>query len=133
MIVHVFRFVFSSTPTSDLTSQKPESLKCEHTVEPPATAATTHARYSGGSSDIPGIAAMIPAAMVIATVAEPTQIRTSAATIKATSTIGKLADETAFPIKSPSPEYCNTYLDSIVLQSFFPLDFAGYQVALDWH
>lgn len=84
MIVHVFRFVFSSTPTSDLTSQKPESLKCEHTVEPPATAATTHARYSGGSSDIPGIAAMIPAAMVIATVAEPTQIRTSAATIKAT-------------------------------------------------
>ena len=84
MIVHVFRVVFSSRPTSDFTSQKPELLKCEHTVEPPATAATVHARYNGERSAIPGIAAMIPAAIVIATVAEPTQILTRAATRTAT-------------------------------------------------
>ena len=39
-------------------------------------------------------AATIPAAMVIATVAEPTQILTNAATIKATRTRGRFADET---------------------------------------
>lgn len=75
-----FNVVFSSSPISDLTSQNPESLKCEQTVAPPATAATTHARYIGDKDAISGIAATIPAAMVIATVAEPTQILTSAAT-----------------------------------------------------
>ena len=52
---------------------------------------------------------MIPAAIVMATVADPTQIRTSAATTKATTTIGRFADATAFPITSPSPEYCSMY------------------------
>ena len=47
----------------------------------------------------------MPAAIVIATVEEPTQILTSAATINATTTNGSAADETAFPITSPSPEY----------------------------
>ena len=82
MMVQVFRVVFSSIPTRDLTSQKPESLKWEHTVEPPATAATVHARYNGDSSLIPGSAATIPAAMVMATVAEPTLIRTRTANDK---------------------------------------------------
>ena len=105
MMVHVFRVVFSSSPTSDLTSQKPESLKWEHTVEPPATAAVTQARYMGESSEMPGIAAMIPAAIVIATVEEPTQILTNAATRNATSTSGRFAEATALPMTSPSPEY----------------------------
>ena len=39
-------------------------------------------RKMGDSSAIPGIAAIMPAAIVIATVAEPTQILTSAATRK---------------------------------------------------
>ena len=95
-MVQVFRVVFSSIPTRDLTSQKPESLKWEHTVEPPATAATVHARYNGDSSLIPGSAATIPAAMVMATVAEPTLIRTRTAMINS---------RTAFPITFPRPEY----------------------------
>ena len=44
MMVQVLRVVFSSRPTSDLTSQKPESLKWDRTVEPPAMAAVTQAR-----------------------------------------------------------------------------------------
>ena len=53
----------------------------------------------------PGMAEMMPAAIVMATVAEPTQMRTRAATINAMMTIGRLAEETAFPMTSPSPEY----------------------------
>ena len=77
-------------------------------MAPPATAATVHARYNGDKSAIPGIAAIMPAAMVIATVEEPTQILTRAATTNATTTIGILIEATALPIKSPSPEYCST-------------------------
>ena len=106
MIVHVFNVIFSSNPSSDLTSQNPESLKWEQTVAPPATAATTHARYIGDRPATSGIAAIIPAAIVMATVAEPTQIRTNAATRNATITIGKFTDATAFPMTSPNPEYC---------------------------
>ena len=50
MMVQVLRVVFSSMPTRLLTSQKPESLKWEQTVEPPAIAAVTQTRYSGLSS-----------------------------------------------------------------------------------
>ena len=55
---------------------------------------------------------MIPAAIVIATVDEPTQILTSAATIKATTTIGIFTEATALPIRSPSPEYWRIYLST---------------------
>ena len=105
IMVHVFKVVFSSMPTNDFTSQKPESLKWEHTVAPPATAAVVQARYKGERSAMPGMAEMMPAAIVMATVAEPTQMRTRAATINAMITIGRLAEETAFPMTSPSPEY----------------------------
>ena len=50
IMVQVLRVVFSSMPTRLLTSQKPESLKWEQTVEPPAIAAVTQTRYSGLSS-----------------------------------------------------------------------------------
>ena len=62
MIVQVFNVVFSSSPISDLTSQNPESLKCEQTVAPPATAATTHARYIGDKDAISATAALCEAA-----------------------------------------------------------------------
>ena len=52
-----------------------------------------------------GIAAMMPAAIVIATVAEPTEIRTNAATTNATTTIGNEAEATASPITTPKPEF----------------------------
>lgn len=39
----------------------------------------------------------------MATVDEPTHILTSAATMNATTTRGRAADETALPITSPSP------------------------------
>ena len=105
MMVHVLRVVFSSSPTSDFTSQKPEALKWEQTVAPPATAAVTQARYRGDRVAISGMAAMMPAAMVMATVAEPTEIRTRAATTKATATMGREAEDTALPITSPRPEF----------------------------
>ena len=44
IMVHVFNVVFSSSPTNERTSQKPESLKWEQTVAPPATAAVMQAR-----------------------------------------------------------------------------------------
>ena len=105
IMVQVLRVVFSSMPTRLLTSQKPESLKWEQTVAPPAIAAVTQASYSGLSSLMPGIAEMMPAAMVIATVEEPTEMRTSAATMKATRTSGRLALATALPMTSPRPEF----------------------------
>src|SRR5690606_21621734 len=43
MTVHVLRVVFSSIPKKRLTSQKPESLTCESTVAPAATAKTSRA------------------------------------------------------------------------------------------
>ena len=92
MMVHVLSVVFSSIPTRDLTSQKPESLKWEQTVAPPATAAAVQARYNGDRlADSPASAATIPAAMVIATVAEPTLIRTRTAMTNASTTIGRFA------------------------------------------
>lgn len=42
--VQVLSVVVSSIPTNDLTSQKPESLKWEQTVEPPAIAAVVQAK-----------------------------------------------------------------------------------------
>ena len=104
IIVQDLRVVFSSICKSDLTSQKPESLKCEHTVEPPAIAAVQHARYIGDNSLTPGIAATIPAAIVIATVADPTEILTRTAITKATTTIGRPPLDTSVPITSPSPD-----------------------------
>ena len=74
-------------------------------MAPPATAAVVQARYKGDRPAISGMAAMIPAAMVIATVAEPTQILTRAATTKATTTMGRFAEDTAWPMISPRPEY----------------------------
>ena len=42
--VQVFSVVVSSMPTKDFTNQKPESLKWEQTVDPPAMAAVGQAR-----------------------------------------------------------------------------------------
>ena len=47
MMVQVLRVVFSSMPTRLFTSQKPESLKWEQTVEPPAMAAKISRAASG--------------------------------------------------------------------------------------
>lgn len=58
-------------------------------------AAVTQARYRGDNSLMPGMAAIMPAAIVMATVEEPTEMRTSAATMNATRTSGRLAEETA--------------------------------------
>ena len=53
------------------------------------------------------MAEMMPAAMVMATVEEPTEMRTRAATMKATSTSGRLAFATALPMTSPRPVFCS--------------------------
>lgn len=71
-------------------------------------AAVTQARYKGDNSLMPGMAAIMPAAIVMATVEEPTEMRTSAATMNATTTSGRLAEETALPMTSPKPEFCSS-------------------------
>ena len=50
--------------------------------------------------------ALIPAAMVMDTVADPTEILTTAATRNATSTIGRGRLPTKLPNNSPIPEFC---------------------------
>ena len=105
MTVQVLKFVFSSTSNNDLESQKPESFTWLNAVPPDAMAMVSVASCSCDKSATIGIDAMIPAAMVIETVAEPTEILTTAATRNATSTIGSGKAPTKFPKSSPIPEF----------------------------
>ena len=59
IIVQVLNVVFSSRLHRDFTSQKPESLKWENAVEPPAMAMTMQAKCRGDSSATMGMAATL--------------------------------------------------------------------------
>ena len=82
--VHVFRFVFSSTSNKDLESQKPESFTWLKAVPPAAIAIVSVASCNCERPETIGMEAMIPAAIVIDTVADPTDTLTAAATRNAT-------------------------------------------------
>ena len=56
---------------------------------------------------MPGMAEIMQEAIVMATVEEPTEMRTSAATMNATTTNGRLAEETALPMTSPKAYVCS--------------------------
>src|SRR5580704_16590112 len=99
--VHDFKVSATLMPKYWFTSQKPESLTCEN-PEPPQHSARTirSGRYPG----IPfTIGATIPAAVIIATVADPWARRIAAATIK-TTTSGEIDDVASiFPMYAPTP------------------------------
>ena len=105
MAVHVFRFVFSSTSNKDLESQNPESLTWLNAVPPAAIAIVIVASCNCEKPVTIGMEAMIPAAIVMDTVADPTEILTTAATKKATNTIGNGKLPTKLPNNSPIPEF----------------------------
>src|SRR2546426_4258103 len=90
--VHVFSVCGTVMLKNSLMSQKPESFTCDSTSEPAPVASTS------SSGCVPGVASAIgattPAAVVIATVAEPGATRVSAATGHA-SRNGEACDPTA--------------------------------------
>ena len=81
--VQVRSVVASSMPRYSLTSQKPLSLTCESVLAPAATAKTISAICVLESDRSGRVGARKPAAVIIATVAEPCKTRTNAARIKA--------------------------------------------------
>ena len=104
IIVHDFKVVFSSISSKELTSQNPESFTWLKAVAPPVIAHTIAARYNGESPATAGMDAMIPAAIVIATTAAPTEALTSAAIRKATRISGNQIFSSAGPMISPIPQ-----------------------------
>src|SRR3954467_2315854 len=80
MIDHVLIVWPTVMPKYSLTSQKPASLTCKKNSEPAPTASTTSDSCVGGSPAASG--ATMPAAVTVATVAEPVARRMSTATIQ---------------------------------------------------
>src|SRR5688572_19798357 len=112
MIVSATVQVFSVWGTvmlkNSLMSQKPASLTCERTNEPAPVASTS------SSALVPGVAsaigATIPAAVVIATVADPVATLMSAATIHARSSGDALVPVAIVAIAPPTPLCTSTEL-----------------------
>src|SRR5476649_638191 len=99
--VHVLSVCGTVILKNSLMSQNPVSFTCDNTSEPAPVASTS------SSACVPGVAiaigATIPAAVVIATVADPVATRISAATIQA-STSGDACDPIATSaIARPTP------------------------------
>src|SRR5260370_667387 len=91
------------------TIQNPPSLTCDRIVEPAPIATTSNSKFSPGV--LFAIGAMMPAAVVMATVAEPVATRISAATSQPSS-IGDMGDCLAnAAIASPTPLTTNTRLN----------------------
>ena len=79
-VARVYDFKASTTeiPKYSLTIQKPESVTCEKQIAPEPTARATSAGSSPGYCGSTG--STIPVAVIMATVAEPTEKRIMAAT-----------------------------------------------------
>ena len=86
---------------NSLMSQKPESLTCDSTSDPAPVARTSSSARVPGMDE--AIGATMPAAVVIATVAEPVATRMSAATVQARR-IGEACDPRAMSATTrPTP------------------------------
>src|SRR3954469_5370453 len=75
--VHVLSVCGTVMLKNSLISQKPESLTCDSTSDPAPVASTSSSAFVPGSAA--AIGATIPAAVVIATVADPVAMRINAA------------------------------------------------------
>src|SRR5882724_9918906 len=77
---HVLKVSLVLVPKYDFTSQNPASLTCEKNTDPAPMAIATHSGDAPLLATIPG---MTPAAVMVATVAEPVPSRISAASDQA--------------------------------------------------
>jgi len=82
IIVQLLKVSFSVKPKYLLTNQKPLSFTCDKIEAPQAIAITNNALLISVTPDVKS-GAVRPAAVIIATVAEPCKILTTAAEIKA--------------------------------------------------
>src|SRR6266851_1244390 len=107
--VHVFSVCGTVMLKYSLMSQNPESLTCESTSDPAPVASTN------SSACVPGVAtamgATMPAAVVIATVAEPVATRISAATVHASSSGDGCDPSATAAIAFPTPLSSSTLLN----------------------
>src|SRR5206468_8606085 len=96
--VHVFSVCGTVMLKNSLINQNPESFTCDSTSDPAPVASTN------SSGEVPVVAAAIgatiPAAVVIATVAEPVATRINAATLHASSR-GEACDPSATAAMAP--------------------------------
>lgn len=104
IIVQDFSVVFSSISRNVPTSQNPASLTWLNAVAPPQMAQHMTARYTILSPITAGMEAIIPEAMVIATIELPTDARTMSATKNAIRINGISLFSSRGPITLPRPE-----------------------------
>src|SRR5438105_654538 len=88
-------------PKYSLTNQNPASLTCEKNSEPAPTARASSATWVGGSPAASG--ATMPAAEIVATVAEPVATRIATAISQPSSSGEKCSPVAACVITSPTP------------------------------
>src|SRR5882757_3875275 len=99
--VHVFNVCVTDMLKYSFTSQKPPSLTWDSTSEPAPIATTTNSSLTPGTPDATG--RTTPAAVAIATVAEPVAIRMSAATNPAKNNGDKCQWLARSAIAAPTP------------------------------
>src|SRR6185437_16938820 len=91
----------TSIPKNSLTSQKPASLTCEKNSEPEPIARASSGALTCG--ELAAIGAMMPAAVTVATVAEPVASRMATATSQASSSSETCEPLAALPIELAIP------------------------------
>src|SRR3954452_22774989 len=89
------------SPKYSLTSQKPASLTCEKNSDPQPMARTRRARWFGDSDGASG--ATMPAAVIVATVAEPVPSRMSTATSQPSTSTEMLTPSAQSLMTLPTP------------------------------
>lgn len=106
--VHVRNVSLTVIPKYSLMSQKPESLTCDRIKEPAPVANTRSSLLTPGMTD--AIGATMPAAVIMATVAEPVATRMTAAIVQLKRTGEKLECFAMSAIYVPTPESIRTLL-----------------------
>src|SRR3954452_5199509 len=89
------------SPKYSLTSQKPASLTCEKNSEPQPIASTSRARWLADSDGASG--ATMPAAVIVATVADPVPSRMSTATSQPSTSTEMLTPSAQSLMTLPTP------------------------------
>ncbi len=104
MTVQERRVVFSSISRNDEHIQNPASFTWESAVAPPQMARPMAARMRTEAPETAGMAAMMPEAMVMATIELPTDARTSTAMRNPTTTSGSGLLSSRGPMIWPRPQ-----------------------------
>src|SRR2546430_12637415 len=98
----------TDSPKYSLTNQKPASLTCEKNSDPAPTASTSRLTWVVDSDAATG--ARMPAAVTVATVADPVASRISTATSQASSSTDRPLPATQFATSLPMPVSINVCL-----------------------